>query len=145
MTIFTIIIGALFVLGGIGMMVTPLSTFIGYGYFIIIMFFVAGLIGVMKGVQNKRYGAEFGLAVVVLALAVIALFVPGVAAMNNYIILDRAAGFFIIHGIVTILRGLSTREDAKNQGNEEVKNKVWIGILLGALELILGVYSIVVS
>ena len=61
MSIYTliVIIGTLMIIGGISLAATPLMTFVTAGYFIIILFFVAGIIGIIRAVYEKRYDRSF--------------------------------------------------------------------------------------
>ena len=77
-----VILGVLMILGGLALMATPLITFIGSGYFIIFLFFMLGIYGVIKGISDKRYNRDFFLSILSLVLGVIGLAVPGAAAMN---------------------------------------------------------------
>ena len=131
-----VILGVLMILGGLALMATPLITFIGSGYFIIFLFFVLGIYGVIKGISDKRYNRDFFLAILSLILGVIGLAVPGAAAMNNFVLLYMAAGWFMLHGVMTIIDAFDHRKNGEGAGG------VVLGIILGALELIVGIYSI---
>ena len=48
-----VILGVLMILGGFSLMATPLITFMNAGYFIIILFFVWGLFGVIRGLPRS--------------------------------------------------------------------------------------------
>ena len=136
MTVFSIIIGILLIAGGIGLAVTPLSTFLASGYFIIILFFLCGIVGIIRGIAKKQYGIEFVFAIISLVLGIIGLAVPGVALMNNYIILYMAAGWFFVRGILSIVAAIQSRKLGAGTGI------LVLGIILGILEIVLGCYSI---
>ena len=89
MSTFTMIVimSVLMIIGGFALMATPLITFISAGYFIITLFFIYGIFGVIRGISEKRYDKEFIFAAVSLVLGLIGLFVPGAAAMSNYVLL----------------------------------------------------------
>ena len=131
-----VILGVLMILGGISLMATPLTTFMGTGYFIIVLLFLRGIFGVFRGISEKRYDRTFLLAVLSLILGIVGFAVPGAAAMNNYVLLYFAAGWFILHGVLSIVAALGRRKDGGSDGF------VLPGILFGVLEVILGVYSI---
>ena len=59
MLICSIILGVLQIIAGIWMFSTPLTTFTGYGYLIIVLFFVTGIFGVVNAIQEKKYGKNF--------------------------------------------------------------------------------------
>ena len=138
MSSFTIIVilGVLMIIGGISLMATPLLTFLSAGYFIIMLFFVRGVFGIVRGIHEKRYDKEFVFSIISLILGIIGLAVPGVAAMNNAALLYMAAGWFFIHGVLTIMDAL----DRNKQGAGVIVTV--IGVLLGVLELILFGYSV---
>jgi uncharacterized membrane protein HdeD (DUF308 family) len=53
--------------------------------------------------------------------------------MNNSILLYMAAGWFILHGVFTIINAIASRKE----GGLKI-----LSIVLGVLSIILGVYSI---
>jgi uncharacterized membrane protein HdeD (DUF308 family) len=139
MTAFTmiVILGVLMILGGISLMSTPLITFMSAGYYIIILFFIEGLFGIIRGIHEKKYGKEFFLAVLSLILGIVGLAVPGAAEMSNYVLLYMAAGWFIFHGILSIVNAIKGRKEG-----DDFLTMV-LGIILGVLELALAIYSII--
>ncbi|MBQ8092842.1 MAG: DUF308 domain-containing protein [Clostridia bacterium] len=138
MTVFTIvnvIMGILMIIGGISLMATPLITFLSTGYYIIILFFIAGIVGIVQGIADKRFGTEFFFAILSLILGILGMVMPGVAEMNSFMILHMAACWFFVHGIMTIVATIQSRKYGLSTGS------MVIGILLGVLDLIMGVYS----
>ena len=83
MSIYTliVIIGTLMIIGGISLAATPLMTFVTAGYFIIILFFVAGIIGIVRAVHEKRYDRSFIFSILSLVLGMAGLVTPGAAAI----------------------------------------------------------------
>ncbi len=138
MTTFTImvIIGFLMIAAGVSLMATPLMTFLGTGYWIIILFFITGLFGLVQGIVEKRYNKEFYFSILSLVLGVIGLVVPGMADMSNAVLLYMAATWFIIQGVMDIVDAIADGKDGAETG------EVVVGILLGALEIILGILSV---
>jgi uncharacterized membrane protein HdeD (DUF308 family) len=138
MTSFTMIVimGVLMILGGISLLATPLITFMGAGYFIIIMFFIWGIFGIARGISDKNYDKKFFFAILSLLLGIVGLVVPGAAAMNNFAILYIAAGWFLIHGVMSIIDAIAGRKEGGDTGT------MILGIALGVLELIMAVYSV---
>ena len=131
-----VILGILMILGGISLMATPLLTFMGAGYFVIILFLIVGIFGVVRGISEKRYNKEFFLAILSLILGIVGLVVPGAAVMNNFVILYLAAGWFIVHGVMSIIAAFSDRKEQDGAG------LVILRVILGILEIIMGIYSI---
>ncbi len=138
MTALIVIFGVLLIIAGVALMATPLMTFMSAGYFIIILFFLWGIYGLVRGIREKRYGVEFFFAILSLILGIVGLVVPNAAAMtNDYILLYLAAGWFIVHGILSIVTAIqSKKEDADT-------STVVLCVVLGVLELIIGIYSFV--
>ena len=135
MSLFTLIVilGVLLIIGGVSLLATPLITFLSAGYFIIILFFIHGVFGIIQGISEKRYDKDFFFAVVSLVLGIIGFVVPGAAAMNNFILLYLAACWFILQGVLTIVEAVKN----KAQGT----GMTVLGVVLGVLEIIAGGYS----
>ena len=138
MTALIVIFGVLLIIAGVALMATPRMTFMSAGYFIIILFFLWGIYGLVRGIREKRYGVEFFFAILSLILGIVGLVMPNAAAMtNDYILLYLAAGWFIVHGILSIVTAIqSKKEDADT-------STVVLCVVLGVLELIIGIYSFV--
>ena len=137
MTVLSIILGVLLVMGGFSLLFTPLATFMGMGYFVIILFFVHGIFGIIKAISSGRYGMEFFFSIASLLLGILGFVVPGAAVMNNFMILYFAAAWFILRGIMSIVLSASI---PKVEGTTGAKV---FGVILGVLEVILGIYSFV--
>ena len=135
MTVFSIVMGILMILFGIGLMATPLITFMSTGYYIIILFFVSGLTGIIRGIVRKEFGVDFVFAIISLLLGIAGLAIPGVAIMNNFIVLDMAAFWFVFRGVLSVIAAIRSRKLGAGTG------LVVLGIILGVLEVIMGVYS----
>jgi len=136
LTVMFTVMGVVTIIGGLAMLVTPLLNFLSLGHCIIILFFLNGVLGIFQAVTEKRYGKEFGFAILSLILGIIGCAVPGAAAMTNSVLLFLAAGWFLVHGVLSIIKALQK----KKQG---AKTAEWvIGIVLGVLALILGAYSL---
>ena len=136
MTVVSIIVGVLMILIGFAMAFTPLLTFLGSGYLVIILFFIFGIVGVIRGISQKSFGTEFIFAILSLILGIIGLVVPGVAIMNNFVILYMAAGWFFVRGILSIVAAIGSKKLGASTG------VMVLGIILGILEIILGAYSV---
>ena len=138
MTALIVIFGVLLIIAGVALMATPLMTFMSAGYFIIILFFLWGIYGLVRGIREKRYGVEFFFAILSLILGIVGLVVPNAAAMtNDYILLYLAAGWFIVHGILSIVTAIQSKRNGDDTGS------MVLCIVLGVLELIIGIYSFV--
>lgn len=135
MTILYTVMGILTIIAGLSMLATPLLTFISIGHCIIMLFFINGVLGVVRGFIEKNYGKGFFLSILSLILGIIGFTVPGMADLNNFILLYLAAGWFLLHGVLAILDAIRNREETGT-------GFMIIGIILGVLELIMAVYSI---
>ena len=137
-TALAIVFGVLLIIAGIALIATPLMTFMSAGYFIIILFFIWGIFGVVRGIREKSYDMGFFFAILSLILGIIGLFMPDAAAMtNNLVLLYFAAGWFIVHGLLSIVTAIQSKKQGDDTGT------VVLCIVLGVLELIIGIYSFV--
>lgn len=138
MSVFTaiVILGVLMIVGGISLMATPLISFISAGYYIIILFFVSGIFGLVRGFFEKRYDKDFFFSIFSVILGLVGLLVPGAADMSNYVLLYMAAAWFFIHGLLTIIAAIKNKNEGAGVG------ATVLGVVLGVLELLLGVYSV---
>ena len=136
LTILFTFMGILTLIGGIAMLATPLVTFLGAGYCIVMLFFVNGLSGIARAFAEKRYDKEFFFSILSLILGVIGIVVPGIAELNDSVLLYLAAGWCIIRGVLSIITALRL----KKEGAGFIATL--IGILLGVLDVGIGIYSI---
>ena len=136
MTAFTlmVIMGVLMIIGGIALLATPLTTFMSTGYFIIILFFISGIFGIIRAIRDKRYDIDFFFAILSLILGILGFVLPGAAIMNNFMLLYMAAGWFFVRGVMSIFEAIRFRELGFGF--------MVLGIILGVLELVLAIYSI---
>lgn len=137
LTVLFTVMGVLTIIGGIAMLTTPLVTFLGAGGCIIMLFFINGVFGVIRAIAEWRLDKSFLLALLSLILGIVGLAVPGLAELNNSILLYMAAAWFIFRGILSIVNAI---EDRREGGGVVA---MVLGILLGALEIIMGVYSVI--
>ncbi len=122
--------GILTIIGGLGMLFTPLLTFLSVGPCIIILFFLNGVLGIVQAISEKRYDKEFYLALASLILGILGCVIPGAAAMNNSILLYMAGIWFFAHGIMTIVKAFNSKK--KNAGTGVVVIGVVLGVLMAA-------------
>ena len=55
-------------IGGVFLAGSPMITFMSAGYFIIFLFLIAGIMGIIRAVYEKRYGKDFIFAILSLFL-----------------------------------------------------------------------------
>lgn len=139
MSIYTliVIIGTLTIIGGFSMIATPLRTFVSIGYCIILLFFMNGVLGIVHAISQKCYDRKFAFAILSLILGIIGFTVPGIATINNFTILYIAAAWLLIHGILTIIAAV----DSKDKGAGKIQ--VIFGVVIGGLELIMCILSVI--
>ncbi len=136
MTVLSIIIGVLLIMCGISCIFTPALTFLSAGYFIIILFWVYGIMGVARGIATKNFGIDFFFSILSLIAGIVGFIYPGAAAMEtNMIILTFAAIWFVLKGILSIMLSIQAKEFTGNTG------LMVVGILLGVISILLGIYS----
>jgi len=133
-TVLLTFMGLLMIVCGISMFETPLLTFLKTGYWIIALFFIHGVLGVIRSIGMKRFGWDFLFALLSLGLGIAGIMIPDVAAMNNAILLYMAAAWFVLHGILAILASFRVRKQGGGIG------LMLLGILLGIVEIALGGY-----
>ena len=76
MKIFTIIFGVLIAICGLSCIFTPLVTFLEAGYFLVILLFVYGTVGIIRSVSDKTYGIDFVFDILSIILGIVILVVP---------------------------------------------------------------------
>jgi uncharacterized membrane protein HdeD (DUF308 family) len=133
-TILFTVMGILTIIGGFSMLVTPLATFLGTGHCIVLLFFINGVVSIVQAISEGRYDKQFFFAVLSLILGIVCIAVPGIAEMSNSILFYMAAGWFLLRGAMTIFDAIGNREEG---GMSKI-----FGIILGVLEVLMGVYSI---
>ena len=136
MVVFSVILGILLVIGGFSLLFTPLASLMSFGYFIIILFFIYGVYGIVRAVQKKTYDADFFFSILSVILGIVCLFIPEATLVNDFVILYMAAGWFLFKAILTIWGSVSAKKFGAGTGT------VVCGVILGILEIALTVYSI---
>ncbi len=64
------------IIGGISMAATPLMTFMGAGYYIIVLFLLMGIIGIIRAVRDKHCDKDFVFAILSLILGLAGFAIP---------------------------------------------------------------------
>ena len=136
MKIFTMMFGILLAVCGFSCMFTPIMTFLETGWFLMILLFVYGIMGIIKAVTQKEYKIQFLFSIISVILGAVILFVPGLRLMTDGMLIYLMAGWFLLQGIVDIF--LSFRQKKRGEG----KGWIWT-MILGILGLLVGIYSFV--
>lgn len=134
MTALCIIFGIILIIGGFCCMFTPLTTFINVEYFIVIFVTVFGIIGFIKGLVEKRFGANFIFSILSMIFGIIVLCFPGLMIFTDGILLYMVAAWFILQGILSVFTAVTVTRTAGS--------KLWVlQLIFGILGILLGCYS----
>ena len=135
MKILSIIMSILMIVCGFACMFTPVGTFLAMGYFFAVMFFVYGLMGIIRAFTKKDMSTiQIVMSVLALIVGIIAIIKPGSTLAMDAVILGFIAAGFLIEGASRIVMGW------KMKGLN--KNWIWI-FLIGILGVVLGAYMLV--
>jgi len=136
MKVFSIVFGVLIAICGLSCMFTPLITFLEAGYFLVILLFVYGTVGIIRSVSNKTYGLDFVFDILSIILGIVILVVPGLKLMTDGMLIYLMAFWFMLQGVINIFQAFSQKKVTKGLG--------WVWTLtLGILGLLVGIYSVV--
>lgn len=136
MKVFSIVFGVLVAICGLSCMFTPLITFLEAGYFLVILLFIYGTVGIVRSVSNKTYGLDFVFDILSIILGIVILVVPGLKLMTDGMLIYLMAFWFMLQGVINIFQSFRQKKMTKGLG--------WIWTLtLGILGLLVGVYSVV--
>ncbi len=136
MKVFTIVLGVLIAICGLSCMFTPLITFLEAGYFLVILLFVYGTVGIIRSVSNKTYGLDFVFDILSIILGIVILVVPGLKLMTDGMLIYLMAFWFMLQGVINIFQSFRQKKMTKGLG--------WVWTLtLGILGLLVGSYSVV--
>ena len=109
MRVLSVIIGILMLICGVSCMCTPLVTFMDAGYFIVIMVAVYGVIGIVRAIAEKHFGAGFVFSILSVIFGVTVLFFPIISVISA-IQIKKATGsklwiLQLIFGILGVILG----------------------------------------
>lgn len=136
MKVFSIVFGVLIAICGLSCMFTPLITFLEAGYFLVILLFVYGTVGIIRSVSNKTYGLDFVFDILSIILGIVILVVPGLKLMTDGTLIYLMAFWFMLQGVINIFQAFRQKKVTKGLG--------WVWTLtLGILGLLVGIYSVV--
>ena len=132
MTVLSIILGVIMIIGGFSCMFTPLATFLSTGYYIGILFLIYGITGIVRGFKKEANVWEVILSVLAIIVGVVSLVRPGSTLIIDGVLIYVIAIWFVIQGIVSIVTAIQAK--GSNSG--------WFwGIIVGILAIIVGGYS----
>ena len=134
MTVLAIIFGVLMILCGFGCFFTPLLTFMDMGYFIVIMATVYGVIGIVKGCTEKRFGISFVFSILSVIFGVAVLLLPKLMFIADTVLIYMTATWLVLQGIVSLVTSFTV---TKKRGSG-----MWVWqMIIGILAILLGCYS----
>ena len=120
---------------GFACMFTPVGTFLAMGYFFAIMFFVYGLMGIIRAFTKKDMSTiQIVMSVLALIIGIIAIVKPGSTLAMDAVILGFIAAWFLIEGCARMVMAWKVKDFNKNW--------IWL-FLIGVLGVILGVCSLI--
>ena len=119
---------------GFSCMFTPLITFMDAGYFIVILVAVYGVVGLIRSIGEKRYGAGFVFSILSIIFGFSVLFFPRLMLLADGFLIYMTAAWFVIQGIVSIITAINV--------TKQLGSKFWIfQLIFGILAVLLGAYS----
>ena len=132
MAVLSIIIGILLIIAGFSCMCTPFATFLSAGYFIGIMMFAYGIAGIIRAIQKRSTVFDTVMSILAFIVGIIAMVRPGTTLVFDVMLLYMVAFWFLMRGIFAIVAALQLRD---------VVGTWWLGLIIGILSVILGLYS----
>lgn len=136
MNILVIILGILLILCGGSCIFTPLLTFMRTGYLLTALLIIYGIAGIVKAISSKEYDTNFAFSIISVIVGIIIVCMPGLTLVTDGILLYIMAGWFILQGIVSLTVSIKFKGAAGG--------KKWIvGLILGIIGILLGLYTII--
>ena len=134
MTVLFIILGILLIAGGFSCIFTPLLTFMNTGYFVVILMFVFGIIGIIKAIVDKRFGVNFVFDILSVILGIVMLSFPESLLFAESVMLIMTSVWFVLMGIITIINSVTITRAAGSG--------IWVlQLIFGILAVLIGVGS----
>ncbi len=130
----SIIMGVLLIITGVSAIFTPVLTFLSAGYFITILMFVYGLMGLIKAFQKKSDALHIVVSILAIIVGIVAMMYPGSTLLVDAMLLYFAASWFLFRGIIAVVASIQTKG--------VIPGWYW-GLIIGILNVILGIYSFV--
>jgi len=132
MSILSIILGVLLIIGGVCCMFTPFATFLSAGFIIAIMMFVYGVYGVVRFFNKESGVLELISSILAILVGVIAVVRPGSTLVLDDFVLNMVSAWLLVKGFINIIVAIRVRDEVKGWG--------W-GVAAGVLSIIAGVLS----
>lgn len=132
MTVVSIILGILLIIGGFSCMFTPLATFLYTGYFFTVMLFVYGVFGIFRFFNKQAGGLEFAVSILAVIIGIMSMVMPGQTLVFDRMVLYLISAWLLIQGIMSIVVSIQVRK---------VRKGWYWGLIAGIIGVILGIYS----
>ena len=132
MSILSIILGVILIVGGVFCMFTPFATFLSAGFMIAIMLFMYGIFGLVRFFQKEAGALELISSILAIIVGVIAIVRPGGALVIDGFVLNMVSAWLLVKGLINIIVSI--------QGRNEIKGWGW-GVAIGVLSIVAGILS----
>ena len=132
MSILSIILGVLLIIGGVCCLFTPFATFLSAGFIIAIMMFVYGVYGVIRFFNKESGVLELISSILAILVGVIAVIRPGSTLVIDGFVLNMVSAWLVVKGFLNIIIFIRARDEVKGWG--------W-GVAIGVLSVIAGILS----
>lgn len=136
MSVLTIILGILMIIGGIVCLCTPVATTFGLLYFYMILFFVSGIILLIRSIATRRFGLEFFLAIISIILGGFMVFDSYATIVADTTLILISAIWMVVWGIVSLVDVIRTRRLVGG-------GLFALGLIMSILMILFGIYSCV--
>ena len=134
MAILSIIVGVLLIIAGFSCIFTPLATFLSAGYFIAILLFAYGVLGIVRFAQKRATVIDLIISILAVVAGIAALFYPGGALSLDQIILYIIGAWLVLEGLASLFLAVKSRKI----------NPLWgLELIIGVLGVAVGIYSFV--
>ncbi|MBR2676712.1 MAG: DUF308 domain-containing protein [Solobacterium sp.] len=139
MAIASIILGIIFIIGGVICITTPVNTYFSVMAFFAAILLVYGIYGIIRFFKRRALVPEFLISIASVIIGFVYLFRPGNTASEGLLGLDRivlflTAAWFLVKGCITVYYSVKTR----------FFNNRWVLLFIsGLLSVILGIYSFI--
>lgn len=136
MTVLFIILGIMFISAGFSCIFAPLYTFLQYNYFIVILMVAFGVVGIIKSIIEKHFGANFIFSILSVVLGAVMLALPENLLFAESVMLIITAVWFMVRGAVAVISAIAV--------TRRTGSKIWIlQLILGIIDVIVGVISLI--
>ncbi len=134
MSILSVILGVLLIIGGVACMFTPFGTFLAAGMIIAIMMFVYGIGGIVRFFRKESGALELIASILAIIVGIIAIVRPGSTLVLDSLVLTLVAVWLLVKGVINIVVSIQAKNEIPGWG--------W-GVAAGVLSVIAGIIAFV--